>query len=94
MKKRVTIKLCDGFTLNYDGEKTDYEHISDIFDVFGWDTENDPNAKECADIICREMFCFGFIDLSPMCNGKHICTITAIPTQGDGVIKEEIVEEE
>lgn len=94
--KTFAIKLCDGWTLNYDGEKQDFEHLSDIFKEFGWDTEHDPNAKECADIIWRELYCFGYIDLSKMCNGKHTCTITVIPCKDtkDALISEEETDNE
>ena len=74
-----TIKLCDGFIVLYKGETEKYEGLAGIWEAFGWDIKNDPNAKECADIITRELFCFGNMTLKDD-NGYPI-HIQAIPTQ-------------
>lgn len=77
-KKSYEIKIAGGVILNYDGMEEVLKGPADIWQVFKWDIVNDENAKQCADIIARELLCFGYIDLSAMCNG-HTCTLTMIP---------------
>lgn len=76
MKK--TIKLADGVILTYDGEQTILQGMADVWDAFNWNIKNDKQANECALEITRQLLCFGFIDLTPMCNG-HTCTLKLIP---------------
>lgn len=73
-----TIKLWDGWKVIYDGEETICKGPLEVWDMFNWDIENDPKANECALMVTREMFCFGHIDLSPLCPG-HKLTIDVIP---------------
>ena len=53
---------------------------TDLWNLFGWDIKNDPNAKECASMITRELFCFGKIDLTAMYNGRKLM-LEAIPAK-------------
>ncbi len=78
MKK--SIKIYDGVRVNYDHEITELDYICDLWEMFNWDIKNDPNAKECSVAITRELFCFGFVDLSPMANG-HLLTVEIIPVK-------------
>lgn len=76
MSEVKTIKLWDGWKVTYDGEETVCKSPPEVWELFKWDIDNDPNAKECADIITREIYCFGSIDISVMCPG-HTLTIKA-----------------
>ena len=67
---KKSIKIYDGIRVNYDHEISELKYICDLWDMFGWDTENDPQAKECASLITRELLCFGHIDLTELANGK------------------------
>lgn len=53
------IKICDGVNVQYKGKTHKCDGPWDLWKLFNWDTENDPNAKECASLITRELFCFG-----------------------------------
>ena len=77
------IKLWEGWEVNHNGEKTICKSPKEVWNLFGWDIENDKEADECASMITREVYCFGFIDLTPMCNSGTL-TITAIlPKKGE-----------
>lgn len=67
-----SIKLWDGVRIITDDGVQIVESPADLWEVFGWDIENDANAKECSLIITRELFCFGEIDLSAMYGGKTL----------------------
>lgn len=73
-----TIKIWDGVRVTTSSESEVVESPSDLWKMFGWDIENDPNAKECSQIITRELFCFGHIDLSQMNGGKTLL-LSVIP---------------
>ena len=80
MKESFSIKLWDGIRIVTDRDTEIVDAPCDLWKVFGWDIENDPDAKECASIITRELFCFGRIDLSPMNGGKTLLLV-AIPSK-------------
>lgn len=62
------MKLWDGWKVTHNGEETICKNPPEVWEMFGWDIENDKDANECAMMITREMYCFGHIDLSSMCN--------------------------
>lgn len=58
------IKIADGVKLTY-GEKVFIsEGMRSIWECFGWDIDNDPNAEECANIITRTLFGMGYMDIT------------------------------
>ena len=77
-----TIKIWDGVNVITEDGTTRVDGPLDLWKLFGWDIENDPNAKECATIITRELFCFGRIDLSAMNNGKTLI-LRVIPASNE-----------
>lgn len=50
-----------------------------LWEFLKWDIVNDPQAKECADIITRELWCIGFIDLSCLTRDNSTFTVEVIP---------------
>lgn len=66
----IEIKLWDGIRIITETENEIVEGPADLWKTFGWDIENDTDAKECATIITRELFCFGQIDLTQMNHGN------------------------
>lgn len=66
------IKIWEGVNVITDNETVFCESPMDIWNLFGWDIENDANAKECAVAINRQLFCFHFCDLSAMNHGKKL----------------------
>lgn len=78
MKK--TIKLCDGFKVIHSEGIIETQDFRGIFtDLFHWDLENDQLAKDCYDVIFREVFCFGRVDLTQFTDSKRTLIIEAIP---------------
>lgn len=75
------IKIYDGVKITYKGEVSRVDYISDIWDLFGWDIENDDNAKQCADAITRHLIGFGWCEI-PDDNGRTI-SIDIIPVRDD-----------
>lgn len=73
------IKIYDGVRVIHDHEIVNLDHICDLWELFNWDVKNDPNAKECADIITRELICFGFMDLTKMTNSGKMLTVELLP---------------
>ncbi len=72
MKEVKTIKIFpNGVDLVVDGERTNCKSPCELWDALGWDIENDKNADECAGIVTRQLYCFGYIDLSALTDGKH-----------------------
>lgn len=67
-----TIKIWDGVNVITENETIFCESPCDIWELFNWDIENDPNAKECSLEITRQLFCFHEIDLSAMNHGKKL----------------------
>ena len=65
-----TIKLWDGIKVTTEDETTVVKSAPELWKLFNWDIENDPNAKECAQIITRELFCYGCFDLTAMNHGN------------------------
>ena len=74
------IKLCDGFRLEYDGDNERFETLQEVFTAIHWDTD-DESTKEARSIVCREMFCFGYVDLTPCMPKGHTLVIRAIPVK-------------
>lgn len=74
MSKSISIKLWDGWRIIHNGEITVCNSPKEVWDWFGWDIENDKNASECATEITKQMYCFGYIDLTPLCTkrGDHL----------------------
>jgi len=66
------IKIYEGVRVNYDHEITELNYICELWDMFGWDIKNDPQAKECADMITRDLLLFHYVDLTKMANGKML----------------------
>ncbi len=66
------MKLFDGVRVTTAEESEIVSSPVELWQMFGWDIEHDANAKECADIIMRELLCFGHMDLSQMNNGKTL----------------------
>ena len=77
MKK--SIKIYDGIRVNHNHELTELKYLPDLWELFNWDIVNDPKAKECADIITRELLCFGYIDLSQMLTKGGLLTVEMLP---------------
>ena len=67
-----TIKIWDGVNVITENETIFCESPSAIWQLFGWDVENDPNARECATEINRQLFCFHEVDLTAMNNGNKL----------------------
>ena len=75
------IKLFDGFRLEYDGENERYETLEEVFKAIHWDTD-DESTKNAREIVYRDMFCFGYIDLTPCMPSGHTLFIRGIrPTE-------------
>lgn len=65
-----SIKLWDYIkVITEDGEQK-VDSFPDLWNLFGWDIENDSSANECADIIVRELFCFHKFDMTKANNGN------------------------
>lgn len=78
----INIKWADGLKVITDDEVIELREggFPELWKLFNWDTENDPAAKECAEIICRELFCFGRIDLTEMNHGR-LLIVAVIPVK-------------
>lgn len=66
-----TIKLYDGVIMNYKGKTYNYEHPADLWEAFGWDTENDEMAHQCALEITRNLIGWGFCKFNDD-NGREV----------------------
>lgn len=73
-----TIKLCDGFMLEYDGETERFESMADVFEAIHWNSDDD-DTREAREVVIREMFCFGYVDFTPAMPEGHTLTVRAIP---------------
>ena len=76
----MSIEIYHGVRVNHNHELIYLDYIPDIWKLFGWDIENDAEAKEASLLITRELFCFGFIDLTQMADGK-LLTIELLPPE-------------
>ena len=65
------IKLFDKVVVTVDGERTLLNSMPDLWEWLNWDIHNDENAKQCADMITTELFCFRNCDISPLTNNEH-----------------------
>lgn len=74
------IKLCDGFRIEYDGENERFETLEEVFKAIHWDTD-DGSTKQAREIVWRELWCFGFVDLTPYMPKGHTLVIRAIPVK-------------
>ena len=75
------IKIWEGIRIHTATECIDCTGgAREVWETFNWDIDNDPAAKECADIIIKHLFCFGFIDLTEMNHGKYLA-LTVIPVK-------------
>lgn len=84
---KKTIKLCDGFRVIHEDGVIETDDFRGIFtDIFGWDLENDKEAKAGYEMCIREVYCFGYVDLTKACNG-HKLIIEAIPPT-EPIVKE------
>lgn len=77
----ITIKLYDGVRIKTDGETYDVKYIADIWEMFGWDIENNPLEKEASLEITRCLIGLGFIDLTSSMPEGHTLTIEVIPCE-------------
>ena len=83
MAKKIKIKLCDGFRVIHEDGVIETDDFRGIFtDMFHWDLENDKDAKAGYEECIRQVYCFGYVDLTKACNG-HKLIIEAIPTKKD-----------
>lgn len=73
--KAKTIKLFKSVDLIIDGEKESFKDMPALWDRLKWDIESDPNAKECSELITRELFCFRVMDISALTGYKHSVVI-------------------
>lgn len=78
-----SIKIWEGWRVYYDGKVTECKSPTEVWDLFGWDIENDPQAKKCATEITRQMYCFGHLDLTEMAKGKSLI-LDVIPVKEEG----------
>ena len=65
------IKLYEGVIIEHKGETIKLDYIPQIWEQFGWDTENDKDAKACALAITRELICYGDFKTQDA-NGREI----------------------
>lgn len=63
MKVIESFKICDGFKVVWFGGQRDFEDIGGVWDLFGWDVDNDEKALECARKVNRELFACGYCDI-------------------------------
>lgn len=75
--KKKTIKICDGFKVTWHGGFEEFDGITSVWDMFGWDIKNDETARELARDVVREVFCTGIAYLKD-CDGYTV-TVEAIP---------------
>jgi len=74
-----TIKLWDGIkVITSDGIEI-CESPLKLWDVLGWDIENDKNASECATAITTQLYCFGRVDLSEFTKPRKTLILEVIP---------------
>lgn len=73
--KTIKIKMYDDVTVTVDGETESVQNMPNLWKWLRWDIENDPSAKECADLITRELLCFGEADISALSQGRHTVVI-------------------
>lgn len=88
MAKRK-IKIADGNKVTYNGKVYIMTGNAQLWDMLGWDIEHDRDAKQCADIIVQNLFCFGYIDLSPMCSAGDKLEVEIIPVGGWNALVEQ-----
>lgn len=69
---KKSIKIYEGVRVNANHKVINLKYIPDIWNLFKWDIKNDKNAKECADLITRELLMFGYIDLTDLNQGKML----------------------
>lgn len=81
MSKVIKMKLWEGWRIIHNGKITECASPKEVWEHFNWDVDNDPNAKECATEITRAMYCFGYVDLTPMLNGKGHLFLEVIPCE-------------
>lgn len=79
MRTIETIKVADGNKVTYKGKTYIMTGNAQLWDLLGWDIKNDPNAQACADVIVRELICFGYIDLSSLCSDGSRLEVEIIP---------------
>lgn len=89
----MAIKLWNGWRVYYDGKVKVCESPVEVWEMFNWDIENDPKAKECATEITRQMMMFGHLDLTKMAHGKSL-VLDVIPVSDDYEIEWEESENE
>lgn len=88
MKQSFSIKLWDGIKVITEDETITVKMPVDLWELFGWDIENDPAAKECSIEITKHLLCFGKIDLTPMNNGKLLYLVTIPATESEAASNE------
>lgn len=54
-----SIKIYDYIVMEHLGKTKKFDSPKSLYDFWGWDTENNPQEKECALAITRELICFG-----------------------------------
>lgn len=82
MKVIREFKIADGNKLTYGDKVYIMTGNAQLWEALGWDIKNDPNARECADLIVRDLVCVGYADLSPLCPDGTRCTVEIIPVGG------------
>lgn len=72
------IKICDGFRVIYDGEEIIMDTLSEVFEAIHWGGD-DPETQEARTIFVKNMWCFGYVDLTMAMPKGHTLIIHAIP---------------
>ena len=84
--KTITVKMADGDKVTHvvNGKKQVYIMTGNaqLWELLGWDVEHDENAKACADIVVRELLCFGYFDISATMPKGEQLIIEIIPVGG------------
>ena len=75
------IKIMDGVEVNYDGEIIRVERPSELWELFHWDVENDPDARAAASEVNRWLYATGYLDMTPTMPKGHTLTLRAIPVK-------------
>ena len=78
MAKEFRIKLCDGFKITYNGESWDVANLSELWQAIKWDND-DEETKKAREVVIRELFCFGCIDMTPAMPKGNALYIEVIP---------------
>ena len=72
-------KIWDGIkVITSDGIEI-CESLLKLWELLGWDIENDKMASECATAVTSQLYCFGRCDLSEFTKPRKTLTLEVIP---------------